>query len=257
MRTTGPAPATKPPRPASVAAVLAAAAGRLADAWLPRSCALCDRTLQAAEPGLCEHCRSRLPGSARPRCPVCALGWDDPASPCRACAQAVPPFERTLTLADYAPPLDRLVLALKFGRELALARPLGRALAPILRAEPGLHDDPVTLVPVPLSHDRLAQRGFNQAEAIARAVARALRLPMRARWLARRRDTAAQSTLALAHRHANVADAFRAHPEVRGRRIVLVDDVMTSGATLQAAAGALKLSGARQVINLVAARTAP
>jgi ComF family protein len=269
-------------------ATLSGALRRLADAWLPRTCALCDGILPPEGEGLCTVCLEHLPGARAPRCPVCALrvapgrrdGDDDgdtqrrdddlggcspdaSARPCDACATRPPAYARTVALADYAPPLDRLVLALKFGGELALARPLGLALAPplaaALRSLPAgsLGGGPPLLVPVPLARERLAGRGFNQAQAIAAAAARALRLPLAPGTLERRRETAVQSTLALADRHANLAGAFEANGAAAGRCVVLVDDVMTSGATLQAAAQAMRDAGAQCVLALVAARTPP
>ncbi len=253
----------------------------LADRWLPRTCALCDCTLGADEPGLCDACADALPGRLRPRCPRCgmpaqaqpargapdhspadhspAAGPFDAASCrsrlpecCRACRAAPASFERTLVLADYAPPLDRLIQALKFRGELALAGALGARMAPLAAA--AAHID--ALVPVPLAPRRIAERGFNQSAAICAAIARACRLPVAAGLLARRRETPAQSTLALAARQANLADAFVSVPAAAGLRLAVVDDVMTTGATLQAAASALKAAGARSVVNLVAARTA-
>ena len=239
-------------------------ASDLADAWLPRTCALCDQRLHGDEKGICRHCSTELPGARAARCPVCAIAVEDSADPppCAACRRSQPAFDRTIVLADYAPPLDRLLLALKFRGELALARALGPPLAGRLRAQelPG----PVLLVPVPLAARRLAQRGFNQSLAIAAAVARPLGLPLASRLLRRERETRAQSTLALDARQANLAGAFACAPPRGGGRaqslqragcVVLVDDVMTSGATLHAAADALKAAGARRVVNLVAART--
>jgi ComF family protein len=241
-----------------------ALASRLADAWLPRSCALCDQRLRGDEPGLCRHCAGELPGLRAARCVVCAVPVDADSDPrlCAACRRSRPAFDQTIVLADYAPPLDRLILALKFRGELALARALGPPLAERLGTQ--ALQQPALLVPVPLATRRLAQRGFNQSLAIAAAVARPLGLPLASRLLRRERETRAQSTLALDARQANLSGAFACTP-LRGsgrvpspRRagcVALVDDVMTSGATLHAAAEALKAAGARFVVNLVAART--
>ena len=249
-----------------------------ADRWLPRGCALCDATLGAAEEGLCEPCAGALPGRLSARCPRCGLAAGGPArgpaqghargpagSPagdsargaaaaahCAACLRTAPPFERTLVLADYAPPVDRLVHALKFGGELALAGALGARMAPLLQAS-GWQAD--ALVPVPLGAGRIATRGFNQSAAIAHGIGRRLGLPVRAGLLARILETPAQSTLALAERRGNLAGAFSASPAAAGLRLVLVDDVMTSGSTLEAAAAALQAAGAGPVAALVAART--
>jgi ComF family protein len=227
----------------------------LADAWLPRTCALCDQPLRRDEQGICRPCHDDLPGAHAARCTFCGIVADATAQAgrCAACARSQPAFDQTIVLADYAPPLDRLIVALKFRGELPLARSLGPALAERLRAR--ALRTPDLVVAVPLAPRRLARRGFNQSQAIARAVARPLGLPLSATLLRRERETQAQSTLALDARHANLADAFRCAPLRGAGCVVVVDDVMTSGATLQATADALKAAGAGFVVNLVAART--
>ncbi|MFO1301494.1 MAG: double zinc ribbon domain-containing protein [Burkholderiaceae bacterium] len=149
------------------------AAAGLLDAWLPASCIVCDRPRSDR---LCDDCEAALPGVRAARCPRCGLVLPGPgdATParCAGCDDDPPAFTATVVLADYAAPLDRLVHALKFGRDASLARPLGRALAQRLAfAWP---DGPPPLVTaIPLSTARLAERGFNQSLEIARALARA------------------------------------------------------------------------------------
>lgn len=229
------------------------ALGRLADHWLPRACALCDRTLAPLERGFCTPCAADLPGARTPRCEACGIGQDGRFACCADCRTRPPPWDRTIVLADYAPPLDRLVVALKFQGELAAAGPLGGLLGQALRRAGAPRVD--ALVPVPLGPGRLAERGYDQAAAIARSAGRAAGLPVRGAWLARIRDTPAQSRLPLQAREGNLTGAFRAGPGVAGSRVALVDDVMTSGSTLREAARALRAAGAQMVINLVVART--
>ncbi|MFO1197883.1 MAG: phosphoribosyltransferase family protein [Burkholderiaceae bacterium] len=175
-----------------------------------------------------------------------------PAGAACACGDTAP-FARTFALADYAPPLDRAVVALKFRGEIALGRAFAALAAPLVRA---LAPAPEPACAVPLSGPRLAARGYNQALAIAAPLARELGLPLAPALLARTRDTVAQSTLELDARARNLDGAFVALQAARGRRVLVVDDVMTSGAALAAAASALRSAGARHVANLVVARTA-
>jgi len=232
-------------------------AGRWFDHLAPRSCALCSgRLAPGTDIGLCLGCLLALPGGNLARCPRCALPAR-PESPC-SCLQTDWPILRTVAAADYAPPLDRLIGALKFGRQLPLARPLGELIS---LAWAGQHDPPAfdVLVPVPLGSRRLAQRGFNQSLEIARALTRSQtgRWPVLPRTLVRQRDTPEQSALARAQRLDNLQDAFAVRGPLGPWRVGLVDDVMTTGATAVAAARALRSAGARSVVALVAARTVP
>lgn len=265
---------TETPSASRALALLRRRGAGLAHLLLPRCCALCSLPLDdPAERrlGWCCHCAASLPGVGARRCPVCAqrdpgepalsgaaiLAMPDPGPPCPACRNAPPPYERTVALADYAPPLDRLILALKFGRAVALAGPLGAALAARI-------DFPLDLVlPIPLSAPRLAERGFNQAWLIARAIARARggacqtgQSPVHdAGVLVRSRHDPPQSLQALRERTANLRGAFRCERDLSGLRVALVDDVMTSGATLAEAARATRSAGAAFVATIVAART--
>jgi len=171
---------------------------------------------------------------------------------CGHCLRSPPNFDATIALADYAPPVDRMVAALKFGGRLPLADAFGTLLA---RAAHPLLREADAICPVPLSFERQAERGFNQAREIARRVAAACDRPLRADILLRTRHTAAQMDLALADRRRNVRGAFVARGDLAGMRLVAIDDVMTTGATLDEIAAALKGAGAARVTNLVVART--
>jgi ComF family protein len=183
---------------------------------------------------------------------------------CASCRNLPPAYDATVAAADYAAPLDRALTAFKFSGRIGLAPALGGLLADRWRQDgPPAPQAIDCLAPIPLSPGRLADRGFNQAHLIARAMLARLRarhqgpLPViRPALLTRRRETPPQSLLQLPARQANLDHGFHAAGPLDGLRIGVIDDVMTTGATLQAAAIALKAAGARQVVNLVVARTA-
>lgn len=232
---------------------------RLMHALLPAPCLGCGRPLPAAGAplSLCAVCRAALVPIPREACASCLRPLAAHALPagyrCGPCRQSPPAFDRLVALWSYRPPLDAVVRGLKFGRLDYLGRHLAVALAAGLA--PGLAGcDQV--VPVPLHWRRRLARGYNQAERIAHPLAGRLGLPC-VQALARRRATPPQSLLGREERLANLRKAFRVpRPDrVRGLHILLVDDVATTGATLDAAAAALKKAGAAAVTALVAGRT--
>jgi ComF family protein len=174
---------------------------------------------------------------------------------CGDCHRVRPPFDRTLALADYRAPLERLALGLKFRARLVVAREFAEGLARAAVNSLAPEEWPDIVAPVPLAHTRLVERGFNQAWEIAKPLARMMAVPAEATLLRRLADTAPQSRLDLDSRRRNVEAAFGVTRCVHGAHVALVDDVMTSGATLEAAARALKTAGAREVTNFVALRT--
>ena len=222
---------------------------RLLRRWLAPHCVVCG--LDRGDP-LCNGCSVDFFALA-PRCACCALRLPAAAAErCGRCLNAPPHFDATTVLADYAPPLDRMIAALKFGGQLPLAAAFGSLLA---RAAADALAGADLLAPVPLSFERLSERGFNQAQEIARRIAATSGVPLRGDILLRTRHTAAQMNLALEERRRNVRGAFVARGEPAGKHIVVVDDVMTTGATLDEIAVVLKLAGAARVTNLVVART--
>lgn len=245
---------------------LRALLARAGHALLPGACVLCGGEARAGTQ-TCQECHAQIFGAARPRCALCAnplpAAWhaDGPAqggARCGRCLARRPAFDATLAAADYAMPQDQLVLQLKFGGRLALAALFGRALADAVQAAPGFVR-PAVLCPVPLGPQRLAERGFNQALEIARALGRRLDIAVQPRLAERVHDTVAQSLVQPSERRANIARAF-AVPDralVEGRHIGIVDDVMTSGQTLDELAAAFKRHGAARITCLVFARTPP
>ncbi len=190
-----------------------------------------------------------------PACPVCARPSTG-STVCGACLKRPPRFAATLAACAYAFPLDALVRALKYEHRLALAEPLGDALAAAaMRAPPSL-ERPDALIAIPLAAARQRERGFNQSIEIARVVARRTGLPL-ASGLVRTGNGPAQASLPWAQRRRNVRGAFASRAAFAGRHLALVDDVMTTGATLEAAAAVLLQSGAARVDAWVVARTLP
>ena len=169
---------------------------------------------------------------------------------CGQCLKHPPPFNRTEAAFTYQFPLDRLVLALKYGHQLAIVSLLADALC-VRVAEHALPD---LLVPMPLHPNRLRERGFNQAHEIARRMAQRLRLPVLQNAATRVIDTAPQASLPLKQRRKNLRGAFACDSCVAGKRVAIVDDVMTSGSTLAALADALLKAGAVEVQCWVVAR---
>jgi ComF family protein len=234
-----------------IAAPAVAAVRAMVSALLPQRCALCAEA--SGEAMLCAPCMNALP-VAGPACPRCALPSPG-AAVCGACLRHPPIVERTLAACLYAFPLDRLVQALKYGRQLALAVPLGDALAAAVMRAPAA-GRPDALVPLPLAARRQRERGFNQAIEIARVVGRRTARPL-CHALRRPVDRPAQAGLSLRERIRNVRGAFVVAQPVAGSHLAIVDDVMTTGATLDAAARALRAAGAVRVDAWVVARALP
>jgi len=219
--------------------------------WLfPLRCLVCG---EAGEDGrdLCRACHDGLPWQGM-ACTQCALPQAQ-AGTCATCRQRPPPLDAAHAVFDYAFPLDRLLPRLKFHRDFAAGRVLSQCMAAHCASLPR----PQAIVPIPLHHARLRQRGYDQALELAKPLAQALHLPLLADALRRSKHTTAQSRLDAEARQRNLRDAFR----VAGRaplpaHVVLIDDVMTTGATLHAAARALRDAGVQRVDAWVCARVA-
>jgi len=227
--------------------MLGTSARRIANLAFGGSCYLCRG---AAGTVLCAACDADLPRLQDPGCPRCALAAPAGAL-CGRCLAHAPAYDATTAALAYAFPADVLVQALKFRGELALAPLLGALLA--ARLARGAPVDYV--LPVPLAAARLRTRGFNQALEIARHVAAATGARLEPRLAERSRETASQMDLPHAERARNVRGAFRCARGLEGVAVALVDDVMTTGATLDELAATLKRAGAARVVNWVVART--
>jgi len=245
---------SRPPRfdISACARRVADTAGRLFAAALPQHCALCAAPSGASL--LCAACEASLPLVGE-SCPACALPVPGGAL-CGRCVRRPPPQALTVAAHAYAFPADRLVMRLKYGHELPLAGALAARLASSLPARYAPGSWPDAIVPLPLARRRQRERGFNQACEIARPLAKTLGRPL-LHALVRDRDAPPQASLPRSRRASNVRGAFRACHDVRGLSVALVDDVMTTGATVDAAARALRSAGARSVDAWVVARALP
>lgn len=214
----------------------------------PRRCGLCGDSSAGA---LCAGCARDLPWNLS-ACPHCALPQTHTAA-CRRCARRRLPFDAAWSAFVLAPPVQGAVHGLKYHAQFRHARELGEAMAQALarRAAPL----PPLLIPVPLHPLRLMQRGHNQALELARVLAQSLPLRVHAQAAQRLRHTPDQIGLSAAARRRNLRGAFAVTADLRGQHIALLDDVMTTGATLGELARACRAAGATRIEAWSAART--
>jgi ComF family protein len=218
---------------------------------LPSQCSVC--RAWPAQP-VCEACVTRF-AQPQARCQTCALAVPPGVRQCGACIKSPPPLDACLAAVTYAFPWSDLIVGFKFHQQPGRASALALLLHSTPWVEPAL-DAADVVVPMPLSKERLQSRGFNQALVLARHLTPDKTDP---RLLLRIKDTPAQSSLKRTERLTSVKDAFAVEPllcrKIKDARVVLVDDVMTSGASLFAAARTLRAAGAAHITGLVIART--
>jgi ComF family protein len=223
------------------------------DCILPRSCCLCEAPGEV----LCNRCSLAISKHSSLRCHGCALT--------RACDCNKPDWaiDRTIALTSYEPPYDRLIGEMKFQSKQSIGQILGKLMGKqfhdIIEQE-NIDHRRFSLMPIPLSSARFRQRGFNQALSIAKAIQKQIRrVPISLNTgLARTSDKQSQSTLDRAQRLVNLSNAYALSAnfdKTPKPLIILVDDVMTTGATLNTCAALLKRNGVREVWAMVAART--
>jgi len=224
-----------------------AVAGFCLDVAFPPVCAACGR-LGAL---LCAACEARLAPVAGPICRRCGRALEGPGL-CPTCAADPPPLRQMRAPLRYEEPTSRLIHSLKYEGYFALAEPLARRL---IAGWPAWDQPPDLILPIPLHSRRQRRRGYNQSELLARPLARAVGIPFSAAALRRTRHTPPQVGLGPAARADNVKGAFAADPAaVGGRHVLLIDDVLTTGATMSAAAEALLAAGAASVSAYCLAR---
>lgn len=194
---------------------------------------------------VCDGCAGELPRHDMPACPCCALPTPE-GQICGRCLRDLPAFDSTSALYSYIFPADVLVRAFKYRHRLSLSRFFVGAVPVLPEAD--------VIIPMPLHPRRLSERGFNQALEIARPLARAAGLPLEQGGVVRRRHTPPQAGLDREDRLANLRGAFVCRRRFDGLRVMVIDDVMTTGASLDALARCLKAAGAVAVHNFVLAR---
>lgn len=221
---------------------------KFAQSLLQQECVLCGAKVHAQS--LCAACHEHLPYLRKPCCRVCALPIPD-GELCGACLSDHPAFDSTRAAFSYSFPVDALIQALKYQGNLALAPILAAELLPKADA----HLD--YLIPVPLSTARLRERGFNQALEIARIISQKSGVSLLANACSRILDNPPQAGLPWKERSKNIRGAFRCNAELRGKKVALLDDVMTTGATLNELAKVVRKQGAIEINAWVVARTLP
>ncbi|NTV50712.1 MAG: ComF family protein [Geobacteraceae bacterium] len=232
----------------------------LLDVFLPPLCHICHSFIpNAGRLHICQTCRDSLPLVSSPLCPVCGIPFIGTGGDhrCSACLRNPPHFDAARAHFLYEGPIRDLIHSFKYNRKTHLRNPLALLALEgmnLFLADKNLH----LIVPVPLHRSRLQQRGFNQAVLLGKTISRQLSLPITPNALIRSRPTEPQIDLTAAQRRVNVKGAFTVSKpdQVVGKRILLLDDVMTTGSTMDECAKELKKAGADVVIAATIARTA-
>ncbi len=221
------------------------------DLLLPPACLLCCQALRVDHNGfsLCDACMGNFHPLGPAHCSLCAQpfpGQSPDIHLCSKCLRKPPLFSTVHTLGSYQGSIKKAVQHLKYRNQLTLAKPLGLLLAEKLDDMTG-DNRPDLLIPVPLHRKRLRQRGYNQAVELARPVARKLRLPLTTKLLKRIRQTPPQQGLSAEERRQNIRNAFDLTNTIQGQKILLLDDVMTTGETIRECCRILHLGGAGEI----------
>lgn len=209
------------------------------------ACWLCQMPLALPAWGICSRCSKTLFAHGS-HCPQCGLPAENARIPCGRCLQKPPPWQRLVAINDYRPPLSQLIHRFKFSGNPELASMLARLLLLAVRQRTDL-PAPVQLISVPLWQRRHWRRGYNQSELLCRALAHWLHADYQPRALTRIRPTATQHQLSARLRKHNLKNAFQLELSIRGRHMVIVDDVVTTGSTVAEISRLLLRNGAASV----------
>lgn len=231
----------------------------LLDVILPPICHICHTFIPNADSlHICPTCRENLPLVSAPLCTLCGIPFVGTGGDhrCGACTLQPPHFDSARAQYLYEGPIRELIHSFKYNRNIHLRYPLALLTLEGIRSSMAHHDLNL-IIPVPLHRSRLRQRGFNQAVLLGRVLSRHLALPMALDALIRTRATEPQIELSAAERRVNVRGAFsvKSPESIAGKRILLLDDVMTTGSTMDECAKELKNGGATEIIALTIART--
>lgn len=221
---------------------------KIKQVMLPQQCLLC--AAPAGNDGICPDCNADLPWQHDPCCPVCALP-SGTGEVCGACLQHPQAFDATLAPLKYQFPINLVLQRYKYAGLLAVAEVTGELLADSLRGK----SKPDLIIPMPLHSSRLLERGFNQAAEIARVVSSKLDIPLELHACSRTRATKPQAGLSLQERKKNLRGVFACRQPLAGKHVILLDDVMTTGASLNELAQTVKDAGAVRVECWVVVRT--
>jgi ComF family protein len=228
----------------------------LLDLLLPPACPLCGSASGGGPPSFfCTACLSGIHLLGSPFCPRCALPYATEEGSdhlCESCLRDDPPFSRVFALGIYEETLRKAVQRFKYEGAIVLDRPLAGLLATVLERDGVLLPD--LLIPVPLHYSRLRERTYNQALLLARVLGRRWRLPVLPRLLVRSRPTPQQQGLKAEVRRQNLKGAFALERKLSGERVLLIDDVVTTGATVRECSRILLEGGAGEVVVAVLAR---
>jgi len=215
----------------------------LLDFALPPRCGGCGTIVDQVD-SFCPECWQKIEFLGSGGCVTCGLPLQSTeADTCAACLANPPRLSRTRAAVAYDDISRSIAIRLKYGRKVALARTMARYMTPLLDSS----SEDALLLPVPLHRRRLWWRGFNQAAMVAKEISRRSKIPYSLNGLKRVKATPPLKGLGMLQRRRTVSGAFRAQAEVRGRTIILVDDVLTTGSTAEACARALKRAGAARV----------
>ena len=228
------------------------------DILFPRGCAICDEPAGPEFRYVCWNCVSKLRLISGPCCAICVMPVEGEAKngfTCPACVRSKPSFDLARSAVRYNEPVQKLVLDFKYHRATWLAQDLSSLMIACFQTRLfGFDADKLVCVPLHPVKDR--SRSYNQSQLLARRISAALRKPLMDNALVRTAQTRSQTRLTAADRKANVKGVFAARPgnRFKGLNVLLIDDVMTTGATLNECAHTIKEAGARSVVALTLAR---